>query len=254
MNFQERKKKIIEAVYAAGSLSVFQLADQLGMSPATVRRDLHEICEEGLLIRTHGGAMKPENPIVTSFVEKASANDTKKELIARAASELVADGDTIFLDCGSTVFRMCNYLKKKNDLRVITNSLPVLAALIEVPSLHINLIGGELDKARKAIHGQKAVQHIDSYHAAKAFIGVDGISAENGLTAHSEHESSITAAFIRNSGQTILLCDSSKIGRDSYIKFAGLQEIACLVTDAETSPETRNKLKQGGLVKIVIAQ
>ncbi|MCE6987804.1 DeoR/GlpR family DNA-binding transcription regulator [Dyadobacter sp. CY323] len=253
MNFQERKREILNAIYNAGSLSVFELADILNASAATIRRDLHEISEEGLLVRTHGGAMKPENTVLTSFTGKATVNNTQKESIAVKAAETVNDGDTLFLDCGSTVFLMCRYLKQKQNLRVITNSLPILAELIDTASIQINLIGGELDKTRKAIHGEKAVQHIDGYHAHKAFIGVDGISAENGLTAHSEHESSITTAFIRNAGQVVLLCDSTKIGKDSYIKFAQLSEISYLITDQDISKDYEKKLLKGGLKKIITA-
>jgi DeoR family fructose operon transcriptional repressor len=247
MNFQERKKKILAAVVEAGSLSVFELSEKLSMSPATIRRDLHDISEEGLLLRTHGGAMKIENPVLTGFSEKAGVHNQNKEKIGKEAAELVRDGDTIFLDCGSTVFQMCRYLKKKNNVRVITNSLPILAELIDIPSISINLIGGELNKSRKAVHGDKAVQHIDSYHAHKAFIGVDGISIENGLTAHSEHESTITAAFIRNAEQTFLLCDSSKVGKDSYIKFSSLPDIASLVTDTDLGGDIRDQFIQKGL-------
>ena len=253
MNFQERKKKILTAIYDAGSLSVFELAEILNASAATIRRDLHEISEEGLLVRTHGGAMKPDNAVLTSFSGKASVNNTQKENIAEKAAEIVKNGDTIFLDCGSTVFLMCGYIKNKQNLRVITNSLPILAELIDTPSIQINLIGGELNKTRKAIHGEKAVQHIDSYHAHKAFIGVDGISAENGLTAHSEHESSITTAFIRNAGEVMLLCDSTKIGKDSYIKFAKLSEISCLITDQNLNKEYEKRLLENGLKRIIIA-
>ncbi|SDD71105.1 transcriptional regulator, DeoR family [Dyadobacter soli] len=244
MNFQERKKKILAALDEAESLSVFELAEILEASPATIRRDLGDIAEEGLLMRTHGGAMKMENPVLTGFSEKSGVNNTVKEQIAEKAASYVQDGDIIFLDCGSTVFQMCRFLKKKS-IRVITNSLPILAELIDVPSIQINLIGGELNKARKAVHGDKAVQHINGYHAHKAFIGVDGLSAENGLTAHSEHESSITTAFIRNAGQVMLLCDASKIGKDSYVKFAELSAIHTLITDADAAKTAA--LRQGGL-------
>ena len=115
MTFQERKKKIIAAVFETGSLSVFQLADQLAASPATIRRDLHEITQEGLLIRTHGGAMRPESAVVTSFTGKKAAGSIQKEKIGEAAASYVQDGDTIFMDCGSTVFQMCPHLKKKNN-------------------------------------------------------------------------------------------------------------------------------------------
>lgn len=246
MNFQERKKKILAALDETESLSVFELAEILEASPATIRRDLGDIAEEGLLVRTHGGAMKMENPVLTGFSEKSGVNSPVKEQIAEKAASYVQDGDIIFLDCGSTVFQMCRFLKKKS-IRVITNSLPILAELIDVPSIQINLIGGELNKARKAVHGDKAVQHINSYHAHKAFIGVDGLSAENGLTAHSEHESSITTAFIRNAGLVMLLCDASKIGKDSYVKFAELSAIHTLITDAGADTAKTNLMQQSGL-------
>ncbi|MGV3601609.1 MAG: DeoR/GlpR family DNA-binding transcription regulator [Dyadobacter fermentans] len=246
MNFQERKKKILAALERAESLSVFELSEILEASPATIRRDLGDIAEEGLFVRTHGGAMKIENPVLTGFSEKSGVNNPAKELIAEKAASYVQDGDTIFLDCGSTVFRMCHYLKKKS-IRVITNSLPILAELIDVPSIQINLIGGELNKARKAVHGDRAVQHINGYHAHKAFIGVDGLSAENGLTAHSEHESTITTAFIRNAGQVMLLCDATKIGKDSYVKFAGLPAIHTLITDVPRDAQQLEILREAGL-------
>ncbi|CAG5068808.1 HTH-type transcriptional repressor GlcR [Dyadobacter sp. CECT 9623] len=254
MTFQERKKKIIAAVFETGSLSVFQLADQLAASPATIRRDLHEITQEGLLIRTHGGAMRTESAVVTSFTGKKAADSIQKEKIGEAAASYVQDGDTIFMDCGSTVFQMCLYLKKKNNIRVITNSLPIVAELIDNPTVTINLIGGELDSSRKAVHGAKAVEHVNSYHAAKAFIGVDGISPENGLSAHSETESSITSAFIQNCENVYLLCDSSKIGRDSYIKFAALTDISFLITDNRLEESTAMSLKEKGIGEVVSVQ
>ncbi|KAA6432755.1 DeoR/GlpR transcriptional regulator [Dyadobacter flavalbus] len=247
MSFQERKKKIVSAVNAAGSLSVFELSEKLSMSPATIRRDLNDISEEGLLIRTHGGAMKMDNPVLTSFADKSGANENNKETIGKMAADFVQDGDIIFLDCGSTVFKMCRHIKNRNGLKVITNSLPVLAELFDAPGISINLIGGEIDKQRRAVHGERAVQHIDQYQANKAFIGVDGISAEKGLTAHSEVEAMITSAFVRNADEILLLCDSSKIGKDSYFRFGSLALIHKLITDKDLGNQTTAALKEKGL-------
>lgn len=252
MNFQERKRIILSAVVEAGSLSVSELSERLGMSPATIRRDLHDIADEGLLLRTHGGAMKIEDQVLTSFVAKSGTNEENKEKIAQLAAEYVADGDIIFLDCGSTVFKMCRYLKKRTGIKVITNSLPIMAELIDVPSISLNLVGGEIDKQRKAVHGHRAIAHIGSYHAHKAFIGIDGISAQNGLTAHSEHESSITSAFIDSASQVFALCDSSKIGKDSHIKFAALSQINTLFTDSDLDTGRKKALIEKGL-DVVIA-
>ncbi|MCF2487826.1 DeoR/GlpR family DNA-binding transcription regulator [Dyadobacter sp. CY347] len=253
MNFQERKKKILAAINDFGSLSVFELSEKLAMSPATIRRDLHDIASEGLLMRTHGGAMKIEGLVLTSFTAKAGNNEENKEKIAQLAAEYVTDNDIIFLDCGSTVFKMCRYLKKRKGIKVITNSLPVMAELIDTPSISLNLIGGEIDKSRKAVHGHKAIEHINGYHAHKAFIGIDGISAQNGLTSHSEHESSITSAFIKNASQVFVLCDSSKIGKDSHIKVAGLSQLKGLFTDHNLDASRKKELTDKGLA-VVIAE
>jgi DeoR family fructose operon transcriptional repressor len=252
MSFPERKRSIIETVYQSGSLSVLELAKKLKISPATIRRDLHAIAEEGLLLRTHGGVMKPDDSVLTSFAGKQLANESFKEAIGRLAAGFVRNGDIIFMDCGSTVFTMCAHLKKINGLTVITNSLPIVAELMDSPAIRINLIGGELDKGRRAIHGQKALDHISGYRADKAFVGADGLSAENGLTASGEKEATITKAFAGNAGAVYLLCDSSKIGKDAYMKFGALSMIGHLVTDKGMNTGQGAALAKKGL-KIHIA-
>lgn len=251
MSFPERKKRIIETVYLSGSLSVLALARKLKISPATIRRDLHSIAEEGLLTRTHGGVMKLDDRPLTSFSGKQSANGQAKQEIGRIAAGLVRDGDTIFMDCGSTVFTMCPHLKKMNGLTVVTNSLPVVAELMDSP-VQINLIGGELDKGLMAAHGQKALDHIGSYHADKAFLGVDGLTPENGLMASGEKEATITKAFAANADSVYLLCDSSKIGRNAYMKFGPLSMIGHLLTDKGLHAGLKKALIKKGL-KIHIA-
>ncbi|GAA0559563.1 DeoR/GlpR family DNA-binding transcription regulator [Chitinophaga japonensis] len=244
MGFPERKKRILNALESADSLDVRQLSAQLDISPVTIRRDLQLLADEGLLIRTHGGAMKAasRHPF-TAFLDKATVMPDKKRQIGKLAASLVQEGDTIFLDCGSTVFCMCEHLKRIPGLRIITNSLPVVAEFMEVDQVQVNLIGGEIDKARKAVHGQQAVLHIDSYHAAKAFIGVDGLSANRGLTAFSEKEAAISKAMSRNADLVYLLCDSSKIGKDSYFKFAPLSVFNFLITDKEIPAQQVKALK-----------
>lgn len=244
MGFQERKKRILAALDDADNLDVHQLATQLNISPVTIRRDLQLLSYEGLLIRTHGGAMKAETkPPFTAFLDKATVSQERKEYIGQLAASLVKEGDTIFLDCGSTVFSMCGHLQKIAQLRVITNSLPVAAAFMHAPGVQVNLVGGEMDKERKAMHGQRAEMHIDSYHAVKAFIGVDGLSVKSGLTALSEKEASISKAMSRNADTVYLLCDSSKIGKDSYLKFAPLSLFSFLVTDKGISASQTKALK-----------
>jgi DeoR family transcriptional regulator, fructose operon transcriptional repressor len=230
MSYQSRKQKILKIVEEQGEADVKELALKVETSEITIRRDLALMAADGLIFRTHGGAMKLSLVnIPASFEQKIAANIEHKDYIARLAAQEIQDGDIIFMDCGSTVFRLCQFIKNKR-IKVITNSLPVVYELSNT-EVSINLIGGELDDKRQAIHGQIAVEHIRRYRADKAFLGVDGISIENGLSAASEKEAEITIAMSSNAQQTYLLCDSSKLEKDKYLKFAPLSIVDVLVTN-----------------------
>jgi DeoR family fructose operon transcriptional repressor len=229
MNYQKRKQKILEILAEKGEVEIKPLAAVLDISEITLRRDLNQLATEGLLLRTHGGAM-PLEKVATPFEfdNKTALNQAAKDDICQAAAQLVNDGDVVFMDCGSTVFRLCRFIKHKK-IKVITNSLPVIYELMNT-SVSLNMIGGEVDIKRQAIHGKTAEEHIRKYKADKAFIGVDGISV-NGLFANSENEASITTAFAAQSNKVFLLCDASKIGRESYLKFAELSIVHTVITE-----------------------
>lgn len=234
MSYQNRKQKILKIVETQGEIDVKTLAQLLDTSEITVRRDLALMANDGLIFRTHGGAMKLSLAnIPVSFEHKTAMNVEQKDYICRLAAREIVDGDIIFMDCGSTVFRLCQFIKNK-AIKVITNSLPVVYELSNT-EVSINLIGGELDDKRQAIHGKMAVEHIEKYKADKAFVGIDGISVENGLSAASEKEAEITIAMSANAQTTYLLCDSSKLGKDKYLKFAPLTIIDVLVSNEQSS-------------------
>ena len=231
MSFQRRKQKILNKLNNAGEVDVKLLATELDISEITIRRDLNQLASDGLLYRTHGGAMKI-NPLARphDFVNKAAQNSIVKDNICREAAAHINDGDIIFMDCGSTVFRLCQFLKNKK-IKVITNSIPVVYELQNC-AVSLNIIGGEFDSDRQAVHGKIANEHIARYHAGKAFLGVDGISA-NGLFANSELEASITSTYIDQSAYTFVLCDDSKIGKETYLKFANLDKVNAIITNAD---------------------
>jgi len=242
MNYPKRKQIILDKLTMTGEVDIKEVAAELEISEITIRRDLNRLAGDGLLYRTHGGAMKV-NPleIPHDFVNKAAKNIEAKDKICKAAANLINDGDIIFMDCGSTVFRLCQFIKNKK-IKVITNSIPVIYELQD-SSVSLNIIGGEFDKERQAVHGKVANEHIVRYKANKAFLGVDGISV-NGLFANSEMEADITLAFAKRSAKTYLLCDASKIGKESYLKFAELRVIDALITDSQ-SAELVHFEKQG---------
>ncbi len=231
MSYQSRKQKILVIVEQMGEVDVKTLAQKLETSEITIRRDLALIATDGLIFRTHGGAMKLSLAnIPASFENKIATNIEQKDYIGRLAAQEISDGDIIFMDCGSTVFRLCQFIRNKR-IKVITNSLPVVYELSN-SEISVNLIGGEVDNKRQAIHGKMAVEHIGRYKVDKAFVGVDGVSVENGLSAASENEAEITLAMAANASLTYLLCDASKLEKDKYLKFAPINIVDVLVTNA----------------------
>jgi DeoR family fructose operon transcriptional repressor len=232
MNFQKRKRFILDELNKHGEVDVKRLATDLSISEITIRRDLNNLADKGLLFRTHGGASQVD-PLASpyTFTNKAVQNADAKDAICKEAAKLIDNGDIIFMDCGSTVFRLCQFIANKR-IRVVTNSLPIIMEL-QNSLVSLNIIGGEYDAKRQAMHGLIANRHISFYKADKAFIGVDGISA-NGLFANTELEADITTAFINNSAKTILLCDDGKVGKESYLNFATLNQINTLITNANS--------------------
>jgi DeoR family transcriptional regulator, fructose operon transcriptional repressor len=248
MNFQRRKQSILQRLTDTGDADIKELATALGVAEITIRRDLNHLAADGLLQRTHGGAIKltPPNPPLP-FANKAAINIKAKEAIARRAANVINDGDIVFLDCGSTIFHLCPFIKNKK-IRVITNSLPVVHELQD-SQININLIGGEFDTGRQATHGKMAEYHIAKYQANKAFLGIDGISPR-GLFANSEKEATLTMALAAHSASAWLLCDSSKIGRETYWQFAGLQLAGTVITDAPAA--ACQFLQQAGIAVIYV--
>jgi DeoR family transcriptional regulator, fructose operon transcriptional repressor len=246
MKFQQRKTIILRALSTQETIEIRDLAKELGVSEITVRRDLGSLADSGLIVRTHGGAMslKASRDLV-DFGSKAAIRQEEKDYIARLASKRVTNGDILFLDCGSTIFSMVPYLKGK-QIKVITNSLALANALAS-SGVEINLIGGEVDQQRMAVHGAMAVQHISRYKATKAFIGVDGISVAGGLSAHSEKEAESALAMAKQSKEVYLLCDSSKLENDKYLRFAPLSLIDCLITDGKASEGMIQSYRKTGI-------
>ena len=246
MNFQERKQLILQAVETKNTVEVPELAALLQVSAITVRRDLAILAEKGLLYRTHGGAMKVSlAQDKVSFDNKVATNASQKEYICRLAASIISEGDVIFMDCGSTVFRLCELIRNLRIV-VVTNSLPVVAAL-SGSEVQVNLAGGEVDMERQAIHGLMAAEHLSRYRADLAFVGVDGISLANGLSAFSEKEAAITLAMTRHARKTILLCDSNKLEKDRYFQFAPLIAVQVLITDNKADEALLEKYRKAGL-------
>ena len=247
-----RKEFILNTINETGVLYTSEMMKKCKVSEITIRRDLIELETKGLLIRTHGGAIKSNvTDMMFSYEHKINQNRQNKDEICRLAVTHIHEGDIIFVDCGTTLSLISRYVTKLKSLTVITTSLPVISDLINYPNIRISLIGGEIDCERQATYGSVAEHIIGLYHADKAFIGADGISLKKGLSSFDDKEGAVTRMMMENSDEVFLLCDSSKIEKNSFVIFAPISEIDHLITDQQILPEQLKMYRSAGVDVII---
>ncbi len=234
-----RKKSILKLLEQKDEISIQEIVARCNTSEITVRRDLTLLEKKGLLKRVHGGAVR--NSVISEifgFDNNALSCSSQKMDICKLAASHIEENDTIYMDCGTTVYFLAQFLSTFNHLRVITNSLPVVSELMPHPHISVYLIGGELDNARKALYGPMTENLLSRYKADKAFIGAGGVSLSSGLSSNHEKEASITLKMAEAADKVYLLCDSSKIEKNSYFNYSPLSLIDYLITDKKIMPAT----------------
>jgi DeoR family fructose operon transcriptional repressor len=253
MTQELRKKFILSQLDKKEFISIRNIVENFNVSEITARRDLADLDMQGFLVRTHGGAVKSK--IMTGlfdFSKKSVENYEKKFDICKYASNYIEENDTIYMDCGTTVYFLAKFLTKFQRLRVITNSLPVISDLMPFPNIKVNLIGGELDNSRKALYGPMTENLLNRYKADKAFIGAGGVSIAHGLSSVDEKEASITLKMAESARQVFLLCDSSKIEKDSYFTYSSLSLISYFITNKDIDDTLIDLYRQNGINMICV--
>ncbi|MEZ0069378.1 DeoR family transcriptional regulator of aga operon [Streptacidiphilus sp. MAP12-20] len=260
----DRFARILDHVARAGSADVHQLADLLGVSGATVRRDLQALDEQGLLRRTHGGAVTGSVNLELPLRHRAGRQQDEKRRIAEAAAELIPTGAVVGLAGGSTVSALARVLaercgggdgsgdgSREGQLTVVTNAVNIAADLIVRPEIRLVVIGGQARSASYELVGPAADQHLARYRLDFAFIGVDGLSATAGCTTHDEMEAHTDRAFLRVASRAVVLADASKLGQATFASICPLDEIDTLVTDTDPAEPERSALAAAG-VRVIL--
>jgi len=248
---EERRARILELVQERKKLVVSELCTVLGVSPATVRGDLRDLDREGLLVRTHGGAIeKARASFELTSNKRSTVNLAAKQAIAKSATQFVEDGDTIVLDTGTTTVELAKRLVSRRRLTVVTNDLQIAGVLEEVPGLEIVLLGGTLRKGYHCTVGPGALRLTHDLRVDTAFMATNSLSLAAGATTPDLHQAETKKAMISMARKIILLCDSSKIGRESFARFAGLDQIDVLVTE-QLGDEARGVFEEQGMEVVV---
>ncbi|MET3804137.1 DeoR family transcriptional regulator of aga operon [Nakamurella sp. UYEF19] len=246
MRRQVRHTAILERVGDSRAIEVTELATSLGVSEATIRRDLQALSRSGLLLRTHGGAVANDVGAELHIRVKAAMRQEEKIRIGRAAAELVDEGAVVGMTGGTTALELARALSARRNITVVTNAINIAAELVGNKRLHLVVIGG-IARWSAELVGPAAEVMLAGYHLDVAFIGVDGLTAEQGCTTYDEMEAQTDRAFLRQSRRAVVIADSSKIGVVRFAQITPLSRVDDVVTDRGAHPADLDELRAAGV-------
>jgi DeoR family transcriptional regulator of aga operon len=248
MRQTDRLATILERLSESGGVGVSDLARDLAASPATVRRDLRLLEQQRLLSRTHGGAVAHGVLYELPLRYRGARHGDEKRRIARCAAERVEEGMVVGLTGGTTTTEVARTIAEVRRLTIVTNSLSIAAELAVRPNLKLVLTGGVARPESYELIGPLAEATLSELHLDLAVVGVDGISASSGLTTHHETEASTNRALIARAGCTVVVTDSSKIGRATFARIVEVGAVEELITDPEADADELARLGELGLM------
>ena len=248
-----RRAKILEILEEKGQVGIPEMSKLFKVSEVTIRNDLEQLEQKNLLIRTRGGALKIQRVGTDYNLNlKSKKRRAEKEKIGAKAAELIKDGETIILDSGTTTMEVAANLGNFKNLTVITNALNIAGALIDFPDIKVIVPGGTLRRNSISLIGAIAEQAIQNYYCDKLFIGVDGIDTEHGISTPNPEEAQLNKLMIKNSKELIVVTDSSKFLKRSFVLISGIEDVDTIITDSGIPDKEYKKLITMGKKVIVV--
>ncbi|MBD8703749.1 DeoR/GlpR family DNA-binding transcription regulator [Frigoribacterium sp. CFBP 13712] len=258
----ERYESIADDLRTVGRVSVADLAVRFDVTPETVRRDLDQLEQSGLLQRVHGGAVAAGRSSIRelSLSEREGQHSPEKTAVASAAARLVPATFTgsIAIDAGTTTAAVAAQLatwvpaETGTVLTVITNAVPIAALLQHSPHIELHLLGGRVRGLTSAAVGTTTVEQIQALRPDIVFVGANGVSAGFGLSTPDEFEGAVKAAYVRAGRRIVAVIDRTKHGEEALVRFARLPEIDTVVTDAAPAPDLADALAEAD-VEVIVA-
>jgi DeoR family fructose operon transcriptional repressor len=250
----ERKRRIVELVSADDGRSVEGLSEELDYSKATIRRDLRELAERGLIERSHGGAV----PVTTvgreqTYGQKEVQNLDGKRAIAKRAVSEISEGQVVFFDSGTTTMQVARHAPKDGSMLSVTNS-PRLAVELSKEDNDVKLTGGTLRRRTRALVGPTAESFMERTNFDLLFLGTNAVDLEGGLTTPNEDEARMKQLMVEKASRVVLVADTTKVGKRSFVQFAGLDDVDLFVTDGELPMRERNAFENEGMSVVEVGR
>ena len=230
----QRRQAILAEVRKASAVSAENLAALFGVSVETIRRDLRQLRDQGLLERVYGGALSVQSTEGT-FTARSTRHHDRKRAIAALAAGLIRPQDTVIIDIGTTALEVARALPADFRGRVLTNSVPVAMELSAREEIELLLSGGQVRSGDAACYGAQADAFFAQVYADKAFLGSGGLHAEAGLTDYYPHEVAARRVMIAHAGASYVLADSSKLGKVAVHRVCALTQVTAVITNEDSS-------------------
>jgi DeoR/GlpR family transcriptional regulator of sugar metabolism len=245
---EDRQKTIKKMIQEKGSITVNEVIQQLNISKPTLWRDLNILSKNGIISKTHGGAVLREaQDSEFRFTHRMGKNIQVKKKIAQKAASLVSPGDIIGIDTGTTATLFASFLKSKEDITVVTPSLSAAQELMGAKGVYVVLLGGDVKEESMSVTGSITLQNISQFHINQFFIGAIAFDPVYGTQDAYLFEVEIKKALCRISEKKIVLIDSSKFGKSSLASAIEMKEINTIITDHHIQENHEKQIRDAGV-------
>lgn len=250
----ERYEKIGNLVAAEGRVSVALLADRFNITQETVRRDLAALEDDGVVRRVHGGAVAAAKRSTgeLSLSSRQSQHHEQKLQIARRAMDLIPAGSSVVIDAGTTTELLADLLQDwqashpEDNLLVITHAVPIAAKIANAPGLELEMLGGRVRGLTRASVGDSTVKQLENLRPDIAFVGTNGVHPDFGFSTPDAQEAAVKSAIVRSARRVVVLADASKLGEETLVRFAALDDVDALITDTAPDSALADALREAG--------
>lgn len=251
---EERRRLTQESLEKDGRVTVEDLVERFGISAVTARSDLDALADAGVLVRAHGGAVRPlEAALDFPIAVKQTQHHSEKVRIAKAAARLIQPEETILLDSGTTTVEIARQIQRLNlRVTVITNALNIAMELCSAPHISVVMLGGMVRPTSYSMVGPQAEHALQSLRADRLFLGVDALSTEIGLCTPDILEAQLNALMMKVSREVTAVVDSSKFQRRGLSVIGPIESLHRLITDDAADPAELAALRAKG-VEVIIA-
>lgn len=245
---EERQQAIIDLLKRDGKVLAADLISRLNVSEDTIRRDLNDLAESGILQRVHGGAL-PRAPSL-SYEQRVREIDASKRAMAETAARLIHDGQVIIMDSGSTILEVVAHLPTTLHATIVTNSVPVAAALVHHPGIEVHVLGGRLKKDAQAMVGVPVIEALRQLRADLCLLGVCSLHPDIGISMLDVEEAYVKRTMIEQAAEVVAVADAAKLGTAAPYVIGPLSSLTYLVTDASIEQRVLTPYEERGIMVV----